>query len=120
MNTTQKPVRPGLPGEAPLFDRMEVAHQATKRKKAILGSGLDGSAVVTFLADGNRGNQFEQLVYLELDVTVGERPCYPVRTGEYVTATSSGSLSPGRRLVVKVDPVDPQQVAVDWDRSLRL
>jgi hypothetical protein len=37
-----------------------------------------------------------------------------------VPGTSSGSIAPGWELVVKVDPKDPQRVAVDWERSLRL
>jgi hypothetical protein len=29
-------------------------------------------------------------------------------------------MTPGRTLRVKVDPQDPQRVAVDWENSLRL
>jgi hypothetical protein len=87
----------------------------------VLRDGADTSAVVTFVADGHRANEFRQLVYLELQVTPpgGGEP-YEVRTGEFVNAASAGSLTPGRKLWVKVGPADPQRVAVDWDRSLRL
>ena len=89
-------------------------------KRDVLRRGFDATAIVTFLADGGRGNEFHQLVYLELEVFVDGRPPYGVRTGEYLTAASAGSVAPGRELVVKVDPQDAQRVAVDWERSLRL
>jgi len=100
--------------------RARLAHQAIKHKKAVLRSGIDGTAVVTFLADGHRGNEVQHLLYLEFDVRIGDGAPYPVRTGEYLTAASSGTVCPGRELAVKVDPQNPQHVAVDWERSLRL
>jgi hypothetical protein len=105
--------------EKPLV-RSKAAYRATKHKKAVLRSGIDGTALVTFVADGHRANEFRHLVYLELDVTVPGRDTYPVRTGEFLTPASAGSVSPGRTLHVKVDPGDPARVAVDWEKSLRL
>ncbi|HSL59643.1 MAG TPA: hypothetical protein VK866_17480 [Acidimicrobiales bacterium] len=101
-------------------DRSTLAHRATKHKKDVLRDGVDGTAVVQFLADGGRANEFRQLVYLELEVTVPGSPPYLVRTGEYLTAASSGTVQPGAELVVKVDPADGDRVAVDWEQSLRL
>lgn len=103
------------------LDRSRVATRATRHKKAVLRNGADAAAVITFVADGHRANEFRQLVYLELRVTPpdGGAP-YDVRTGEFLNAASAGSATPGRQLWVKVDPADPQRVAVDWDRSLRL
>jgi hypothetical protein len=103
------------------LDRSRHAYRATRRKKAVLRSGMDATAIVTFLADGRRANEFRQLVYLELEVTPpdGGEP-YQVKTGEFVTAASAGSLAPGSDLWVKVDPADPLQVAVDWEQTLRL
>ncbi len=101
-------------------ERNKIAHLAAKDRARVLRTGVDGTAVIVFLADANRGNEFEQLVYLELDVrTGGGSAPYRVRTGEYLTAASTGSAVPGRELVVKVDPADPQRVAVDWEKSLR-
>lgn len=100
--------------------RGSLAHRATKDKAAVLRDGTPGTAVITFIADGGRGNEFRQLVYLELEVTVPGAPAYAVRTGEYLTAASTGTVTPGRELVVKVDPADPQRIAVDWEESLRL
>lgn len=100
--------------------RSKIAYRATKHKRSVLRSGVEGSAVVTFLADGGRANEFRQLVYLELDVTVPGQEAYPVKTGEFLNSASAGSVSPGRELKVKVDPTDPRRVAVDWEASLRL
>jgi hypothetical protein len=102
------------------LDRSRLAYRATRHKKAVLRSGVDAIAVVTFVADGMRANEFHQLVYLELEVTPDGGEPYQVRTGEFVTAASAGSVSPGSDLWVKVDPADPQRVAVDWEQTLRL
>jgi hypothetical protein len=101
------------------LERSRLAHRATRHKKAVLRSGVDATAVVRFLADGHRANEFRHLVYLELDVTVPGRDPYPVKTGEFLNPASAGSVSPGRKLHLKVDPQDPDRVAVDWERSLR-
>lgn len=91
---------------------------ATTRAKAVLRSGVDGRAVVTQVRDGDVASELQQLVHLELEVTVGDGPAYRVSTGEFLSATSAGSVRVGARLPVKVDPEDPRRVAVDWDRAL--
>jgi hypothetical protein len=102
------------------LDRSRLAYRATRHKRAVLRSGVDATAVVTFLADGHRANEYRHLVYLELEVSRPGREPYPVQTGEFLNPASAGSVAPGRELRVKVDPDDPQRVAVDWERSLRL
>ena len=62
---------------------------------------------------------FSSPVLLDLDVTLGDAPAYRARTGEYLTRARCGSVAPGRRLIVKVHPDDPQRIAVDWWQSLR-
>lgn len=91
---------------------------ATTRAKAVLRSGVDGTAVVMQVSDGDVASELQQLVHLELEVTVGDGPAYRVSTGEFLNATSAGSVRVGAQLAVKVDPQDGQRVAVDWDRSL--
>lgn len=102
------------------LERSRIAHRATKHQRAVLRSGVAATAVVRFLADGHRATEYRQLVYLELEVHREGAEPYLVQTGEFVTAASAGSLSPGRELQVRVDPHDPKRVAVDWERSLRL
>lgn len=91
---------------------------ATTRAKAVLRSGVEGTAVVMQVCDGDVASELQQLVHLELEVTVGDGTAYRVGTGEFLTAASAGSVRVGAQLAVKVDPQDPQRVAVDWDRSL--
>jgi hypothetical protein len=100
--------------------RLKTARAAVKQQRAVLRTGVDGTAIVVFLADAGAAEEGRQLVYLELRVTVPGAPPYDVRTGVHLTAASAGSVAPGRELVVKVDPASPDRVAVDWERSLRL
>jgi hypothetical protein len=100
--------------------RLRSGHKEAKRKKPILAKGVDGTAIIQSLTFGGRANTYHSLVLMELEVHVPGGEPYEVDTGEYVTAAGQGSLAPGNELVVKVDPDDPQKVAVDWDASLRL
>lgn len=95
------------------------AHRAIEYRDEVLRYGVDGTAVITGVGDADYGNEYRRLAYLELEVCIGDAPGYPVRTGAYVSLITSGSVAPGRRLAVKVDPADAQRVAVDWDRTLR-
>ncbi|MAT07355.1 MAG: hypothetical protein CL424_20200 [Acidimicrobiaceae bacterium] len=101
-------------------DRSKFAHRAAKQSRKVLATGRSAEALVTFLADGGRANEFHSLVYLELEVHPDGAEPYEAQTGEYVTAAAAGTLQPGAVLDVKVDPADQQRVAVDWDASLRL
>lgn len=97
-----------------------MADKATKDKDAVLRTGVEGLAVITLIADGHIRRGHSDLVYLELDVMLQDGPVYQVRTGEYLSAAAVGTVRPGATLIVKVDPADPQRVAVDWDQCLRL
>lgn len=101
-------------------DRMKFAKQSTKYKREVLQTGVEGRAVITAIGDLRVGNEFEHLLHLELDVTLGAQPPYAVSTGENVGSGAIGSVAVGRQLVVRVDRADSQRVAVDWDESLRL
>lgn len=101
-------------------DRSRHAFLATKYKKDVLRTGVEGTALITALEYGGRSSSSQSLVYFEMSVTVPGKEPYDVATGEYVTMASAGSVAPGRELVVKVDPNDGSRVAVDWDRTLRL
>ncbi len=111
----------GSDSRADTSARTFFAYKAAKGKDRLLNTGIDGTAVVRYAADVRMGRgDDERVVYLELDVTVGDKPVYQVRTGEFVTTISSSLISPGRRLAVKVDPSDPRLVAIDSDRSYGL
>jgi hypothetical protein len=96
------------------------AKESIKYKREVAHAGTEGRAVITGITDLGYGDETRWLVQLELEVTVGVRPPYPVSTGEYVGIASAGSVAVGRELVVRVDHADPQRVAVDWEQSLRL
>lgn len=107
-------------GTQAIVDRGDLAYKATKYKKDVLRSGVDGTATINALAEGGRANEYRTLVYLELMVSVPGTEPYEVKTGEFITPVSAGSVAPGRELVVKVDPADGSRVAVDWDESLKV
>ena len=101
-------------------DRIKSAKQSTKYKREVLRTGVEGRALITAIGDLGVGNEFEHLVHLELEVTLGAGAPYDVSTGENVSAAAIGSVAVGRELVVRVDQTDRQRVAVDWEQSLRL
>ncbi len=100
--------------------RLRKGHKEAKKKKPILANGIDGTATIVSLTFGGRANTYHSLVLMELEVSAPGHDPYLVDTGEYVSPAGTGSLAPGNELVVKIDPSDPQKVAVDWDQSLRL
>jgi hypothetical protein len=104
-------------GEVARYKRI---HDSSKSKDAVLRDGVEGTAIIVAISDGGRASEFRSLVGLELEVHLPARSPYVVETGEWATAASTGSIEPGRELVVKVDRNDPDRVAVDWDASLRL
>jgi hypothetical protein len=101
-------------------DQINSAKGTTKYKREVIRTGTEGRAVITAIKDLGHGDETRRLVYLELEVTVGAGAPYAVSTGEHVGIVSAGSVAVGRELVVRVDPSDPQRVAVDWEQSLRL
>jgi len=110
----------GADGHAREEARGLLAKQATRYTTEVLRTGRPAAAVVTFAADGHRDDDARRLVYLELDVSAhGSRP-RRVRTGDYVAPATLAALVPGATLEVKVDPADPDRVAVDWARTLPL
>ena len=58
------------------------------------------------------------LAYLELDVSAHGATPRRVRTGNWVARGTLAALVPGTTLDVRVDPADPDRVAVDWARTL--
>jgi ABC-type transport system involved in cytochrome bd biosynthesis fused ATPase/permease subunit len=112
-------------------DRIKFARGTTKCKREVLRTGAEARAAITAVGDLRHtdDDDWTELVYLELAVTVGADAPYAVCTGEYIGAVSMGgdvyrwrvsSLAVGRELVVRVDLTDRQRVAVDWKKSLKL
>jgi hypothetical protein len=106
------------------LDLIKFADSTTSYKRKVLRTGTEARAVITAVTDlqfAETDNPCsQQLVYLELAVTLGADPPYAVCTGEYTGRNgfvSVSSLTVGRELAVRVDPTDRQRVAVDWKRS---
>ncbi|KGM15028.1 hypothetical protein N867_12720 [Actinotalea fermentans ATCC 43279 = JCM 9966 = DSM 3133] len=108
----------GPDGHAREEARGILAKQATTYTDEVLRIGRTATGVVVFAADGNHEHDTRRLAYLELDVSAyGAKP-HRVRTGDWVAPATLRALVPGVALEVKVDPADPDRVAVDWPRSL--
>lgn len=95
-----------------------LAKQATTYTAEVLRIGRPATGVVVFAADGHHEDDARQLAYLELDVSAYGGKARRVRTGDWVAPATLTALVPGVSLDVKVDPADPDRVAVDWARSL--
>ena len=93
---------------------------ATTYKRKVLRTGAEARAVITAVSDLQiSDDDHRKLFYLELAVTVGADAPYAVRTGEYLWGWRL-SAGVGRELAVRVDLINRQRVAVDWDQSEQL
>jgi hypothetical protein len=54
------------------------------------------------------------IVKLTLNVTVRGHAPYTVEPREVIPFIALGMITPGSTLLVAVDPVDPQKLAIDW------
>lgn len=89
----------GLPGRA----RLLAVHDT--------GMTLGGSAL-------GAAGQENPVAQLHLEVSVGGRPPYQATVTQMVPRLAVARLVPGSELPVKVDPLDPTNVLVDWDAPL--
>lgn len=108
----------GPDGHAREEARGILAKQATTFTAEVLRIGRPATGVVVFAADGHREDDARKLAYLELDVSAHGATPHRVRTGDWVAPATLRALVPGVTLEVRVDPADPDRVAVDWPRSL--
>ncbi len=78
----------------------------------ILQSGTPAKAVVKSFAVPSTLQKFAMTIDLEIHAA-GREPY--VITYTYPTARQKAPMTPGMEIPVKVDPVDPARVAVQWD-----
>ena len=83
-------------------------------EQALLESGTPGRATITRFTDTGVLVQFNPQVVLDLTVAVGGRPSYDLRLTTTVPPHHFGRLQAGADLDVRVDPAQPQHVAIDW------
>jgi len=82
--------------------------------KHMRASGLPGTATVVGASDTGVTVNNDPVAALTLDVAVGDGIPYRVETRQLVSRMAVGSLQPGTRLPVLVDPDDKNQVFVDF------
>jgi hypothetical protein len=83
-------------------------------ERVLLESGTPGRATVLGLTDTGVLVNFNPQVVLELSVTVGGHPPYDVQLSTAVPARHLSRLHAGSDVGVRVDPSQPQRLAIDW------
>jgi hypothetical protein len=87
-----------------------------KEACAILAVGRPATATVTRLVDTGTTINQDPVVEFVLRVTPERGEPYEARTKGLVSRLDVPAIQPGRVLPVKVDPQDPQRVAIDlWE-----
>jgi len=90
------------------------ARRSAAEADRITTTGLAGSATVTALTQTGMTLNEQPQVEIELLVSVPGRDAYPATRKEFVPLILLGRLSSGLPLPVKVDPLDPGNVIIDW------
>jgi hypothetical protein len=77
-------------------------------------TGIPGSAMILNVRDTGTRINFEAMVELDLLVTVGVQPPYPVTLRSVAPIIGQGRLTPGNVVAVRVDQTQPQLAVVMW------
>ena len=85
-----------------------------RAEEALLASGTPGRATITGFTDTGVLVQFNPQVVVDLTVDVSGRPPYEVRLTTTVSPSHLTQLEAGADLDVRVDPAQPEHVAIDW------
>jgi hypothetical protein len=92
--------------------------RATREAKKVLGRGRPAKAVVKSISESNLGATVtvndQPYLNLTLEIHDGYSDPYVVSFDTVVPRTEVPRVQPGSELAVKVDPVDPENVAVVW------
>ena len=122
-NERSEPVGSGPEGDAARSTRSQVsaivddamAQQAEMRaEQSLLESGTPGRATITGFTDTGVLVQFNPQVVVDLTVAAGGGAPYDVRLTTTVPPAQLARLEAGADLDVRVDPAEPQHVAIDW------
>ncbi len=88
----------------------------------LLREGLQGTGRVSAIEDTHISfgpTEFsEPVIQVALQVTLPDRPSYPVTIQQRVPRLMVGSVVPGATLAVRVDPADTARVAIDFERQI--
>lgn len=101
---------------------VEAGEQARSVDPVLLRDGLLGTGLVSGIHDTHTAfgpKAFnEPVVEVAMQVTLPDRPPYPVTVQQRVPHLVVGTVVPGAILAVRVDPVDVERVAIDFDRQM--
>src|SRR5215210_1263208 len=94
-----------------------VAAAGMRRERRLARIGLPGHALVHSATDTGVTVNGNPRVRLELEVEVPGRSPYRVSRSVTVPRLAVGAVTAGGSLPVRVDPQDPESLAVDWTRA---
>jgi hypothetical protein len=77
-------------------------------------AGVPALARIVSVAETGQTLDDAPLVDLVLEVTIEGRPAYQVSQRDLVPRLAVGRLTDGRRIQVLVDPLQPDQLVVEW------
>jgi hypothetical protein len=99
---------------------VEAGEQARAVDPVLLKDGLLGTGLVSAIQDTHIafGPFSEPVVEVAMQVTLPDRPPYPVTVQQRVPRLMVGTVVPGASLAVRVDPVDTERVAIDFDHQM--
>ena len=106
----------GLTGLVLLFIGARVGSSAAEADR-IMRNGLSGQAMVMGLTQTGMYLNENPQVEMSLMVNVPGRPSYPATRKEIVPLILLGRLSSGQPLPVRVDPLDPGKLVIDWAQA---
>ena len=86
----------------------------SKQAEQIQTQGIPGQAVITGMRQTGMYLNEQPQVELQLQVSTQMQAAYQVTKKEYVPLMMLGTLTSGRPLPVKVDPVNPQNIVIEW------
>jgi hypothetical protein len=88
--------------------------------KRVLATGLPATAVIKSVSDAGVTLQFGMYAIFDFDLEVhpeGASP-YWVSCRSLVPRTAFGTVGIGKTVAVRVDPQDPNLVAIDWSMAV--
>jgi len=83
----------------------------------VLASGHSGTASITGVTQTGMYLNEQPQIKMGLLVTLPGQQPYPAEHTEFVPMILLARVQPGATLPVRVNPIDPSKVAIDWQRS---
>jgi len=110
-------------------DMPDTLHQATEavddamalqadmaKQQALLATGTPGTATIKGFTDTGMIVNYNPQVVLAVSVEIEGKPAYDAQVTTSVPQMHIALVQPGNKIGVKVDPTDPNNIAIDWMR----